>query len=123
MVTEQKDMRIPTELIPKCPVCGKSMTMNLRSAHRFVEDTGWHRAAERYTQFLQSHKNEPVLFLELGVGYNAPGIVKFSFWQMTMQNPNAVYACVNLDKADVPQEIAGRSICIQGDIGEMIKVL
>ena len=123
MVTEQRAMRIPTELIPKCPVCGKSMTMNLRSDHRFVEDIGWHRAAERYTEFLRLHQNEPVLFWELGVGYNTPGIVKFSFWQMTMQNPKAVYACVNLDKADVPQEIAGRSICIQGDIGEMLEVL
>lgn len=123
MVAEQKDMRIPTELIPKCPICGKPMTMNLRADNRFVEDTGWHRAAERYSEFLRSHQNEAILFLELGVGYNTPGIIKYPFWQMTMQNLNAVYACVNLDKADMPQEIAGRSICIQGDIGEIIKVL
>ena len=123
MVTEQKDMRIPTELIPKCPICGKPLTMNLRADNRFVEDTGWHRAAERYAGFLRSHQKESILFLELGVGYNTPGIIKYPFWKMTMQNPKAVYACLNLKDAAAPQELAGQSICIQGDIGEVLESL
>ena len=123
MVTEQKDMRIPTELIPECPVCGRPMTMNLRSDNRFVEDAGWHEAAERYAQFLRLRQNSPILFLELGVGYNTPGIIKYPFWQMTLQNPNAVYACLNLKEAAAPREIAERSICIQGNIGEVLEFL
>lgn len=123
MVNEQKDMRIPSELIPLCPKCGKPMTMNLRSDNHFVEDKGWHKASKRYTDFLSRHRNSHILFLEIGVGYNTPGIIKYPFWQMTMQNPRAVYACVNLDKANVPQEIADKSICIQGDIGEVLEVL
>lgn len=121
MVAEQKDMRIPTELIPKCPVCGKPMTMNLRSDNRFVEDTGWRKAAERYTEFLQAHQNEPILFLELGVGYNTPGIIKYPFWQMTAQNSKAVYACLNYGEAVCPQEIKKQSICINSDIGAVLK--
>lgn len=123
MTEQQKDMRVPTELLPVCPYCKKTLTMNLRSDNKFVEDTGWYEAARRYQAFLNRHRNEKVLFLELGVGYNTPGIVKFSFWRMTAENPRAVYACVNLGEADVPREIANQSICIDGDIGEVLKKL
>ena len=116
-------MAVPSELIPFCPVCGAPMTMNLRADDTFVEDTGWHRAAQRYSDFLCSHRNRRVLFLEAAVGFNTPGIVKFSFWRMTAENPKAVYACVNLGEADAPREIASRSICIDGDIGEVLKKL
>lgn len=122
MVEEQKDMRIPTELIPKCPVCGKLMTMNLRSDDTFVEDEGWHEAAARYENFLRTRKGK-VLFLELGVGYNTPVIIKYPFWQMTVKNPDATYACINYGEAVTPEEIADRSICIDGDIGEAIEKL
>ena len=122
MVEEQKDMRIPTELIPKCPVCGEPMTMNLRSDDRFVEDEGWHEAAERYENFLRTRKGK-VLFLELGVGYNTPVIIKYPFWQMTAKDPDATYACINYGEAVTPEEIADRSICIDGDIGEAIEKL
>ena len=121
MVAEQKDMRIPTELIPKCPICGKPLTMNLRADHRFVQDTGWNRASERYTEFLRSHQNEPILFLELGVGYNTPGIIKYPFWQMTAQNPKAKYVCINFGQAASPQEIKRQAICINGDIGNVLE--
>ncbi len=114
-------MEVPSELIPRCPKCGKPMSMNLRADDTFVEDEGWHHAAERYEKFLQGHQNQKVLFWELAVGYNTPGIVKFSFWRMTRQNPKAVYACVNLGEAWAPGEIAGRAICIDGDIGEVLK--
>ena len=123
MVEEQKDMRIPSELLPTCPHCGKPLMMNLRSDDRFVEDEGWHRAAERYENFLRTRDSQRILFLELGVGYNTPVIIKYPFWQMTAKNPNAVYACINYGDAIVPEEIASQSICINADIGEVLKQL
>ena len=116
-------MTVPTELVPHCPVCGKPMRMNLRSDDRFVEDEGWHRAAERYSDFLRRHRNMKVLFLEAAVGFNTPGIVKYSFWQMTNEWPNATYACLNYGEAYAPEEIAKKSICINGDIGEILNQL
>lgn len=123
MMEQQRDMRIPTELLPVCPHCGKPLIMNLRSDNKFVEDKGWHLAAERYENFLRTRKNRKILFLELGVGYNTPGIVKFSFWRMTEGNPKAVYACVNLGEASAPTEIRDRSICINADIGKVLEQL
>lgn len=114
-------MEVSSELIPRCPLCHRPMTMNLRVDGTFVEDAGWHIAAERYGDFLKSHRNQKVLFLELAVGYNTPGIVKYSFWQMTRDWQDATYACVNLGEAAAPGEIAERSICIDGDIGEVLK--
>ena len=123
MVKEQEDRKIPAELVPRCPHCGRPLTMNLRADDRFVEDEGWHRAAARYGEFLRRHEGLKVLFLELGVGYNTPGIIKFPFWQMTAKNPKATYACLNLGQAACPGEIRDRSICIDGDIGEVLKGL
>lgn len=123
MITEQRDMKIPTELIPKCPVCGAPMTMNLRCDGTFVQDEGWYAASERYNDFICRHKETHILFLELGVGGNTPGIVKFSFWRMTAENPKATYACVNLGEACAPTEIRDRSICIDADIGKILEQL
>lgn len=122
MMEQQSNMRIPSELIPKCPNCGKPLTMNLRSDDKFVEDEGWHRAAERYNQFLRTRSGK-VLFLELGVGYNTPSIIKFPFWQMTAGNPEATYACINKGESMCPEEIQERTICIDGDIGTAIEDL
>jgi len=116
-------MAVPTEMVPHCPVCGKPMSMNLRSDDRFVEDEGWHRAEERYSDFLRRHQNMKVLFLEAGVGWNTPGIVKYSFWHMVNEWPDATYACLNYGEACSPEEIAGKSICINGDIGEILNQL
>ena len=116
-------MTVPKELVPHCPVCGKPMGMNLRSDDRFVEDEGWAAASERYSSFLRSRSGRRVLFLELGVGYNTPGIIKVPFWQMTARNPDATYACLNLGDALAPEEIIDRSICIDGDIGEILHQL
>ena len=121
MLERKKKMKIPTELIPICPQYGKPMTMNLRCDDSFVENEGWHRAAERYENFLRTRDGQKILFLELGVGYNTPVIIKYPFWRMTAKNPNAVYACVNLGQADCPQEIERQSICINSDIGSVIK--
>ena len=123
MIEFQEDMKIPSDLIPKCPKCGKPMTMNLRSDDKFVEDEGWHKAAERYDDFLQSHKGQHILFLELGVGYNTPVIIKYPFWKMTAQNPKATYACLNYGEAYAPDEVAEQSILINGDIHEVLNML
>ena len=123
MLEFQENMKIPTELVPKCPRCGKPMTMNLRSDDKFVEDDGWHAAARRYEDFLRKIGGRKVLFLELGVGYNTPVIIKYPFWKMTAENPNAVYACVNFGEAFAPDKIAARSICIDGDICEILKII
>ena len=117
MIAAQSDMKIPTELIPKCPICGAPMTMNLRSDHTFVQDEGWYAAASRYDDFTRRHKNLHILYLELGVGANTPVIIKYPFWQMTAKNPNAVYACINYGEAIAPNEIRKQSICIDADIG------
>ena len=121
MISEQKDMKIPSELIPKCPVCGEPMTMNLRCDDTFVQDEGWYAASERYHDFIRRHKGLNLLFLELGVGGNTPGIIKYPFWQITAENPRAVYACINAKEAYAPEEISGSSICMQADIGEVLK--
>ncbi len=113
-------MTVPAELIPHCPKCGRPMSMNLRADSTFVEDEGWHIAAERYSDFLRRHRNLRVLFLELGVGMNTPGIIKYPFWQMTAENSDAVYVCINYGEAYVPDEIKKKSICINGDIGEVL---
>ena len=123
MVERQKDMKIPSELLPVCPHCGKPLTMNLRSNDTFVEDEGWHRAAERYENFLRTREGQKILFLELGVGYNTPVIIKYAFWQMTAKNMNAIYACINQGQAVCPQEIEQRSICMNADIGQVLQSL
>ena len=123
MVSEQKDMKIPTELIPKCPVCGAPMTMNLRCDNFFVQDKGWYAAAECYEDFIRRHKDLRILFLELGVGANTPVIIKYPFWQMTAQNPNATYACINYGEAICPDAIAKQSICINADIACVLAAL
>lgn len=123
MYQQQKDMRIPTELIPKCPHCGRSMTENLRIDNTFVQDAGWHRAAERYEKFIRQYAGTRILFLELGVGGNTPGIIKYPMWQMTAANPAAIYAVINQGEAVAPREIAGQAILIAADITAALREL
>ena len=123
MVREQKDMRIPTALIPKCPRCGRPLKLNLRSDDTFLEDYGWVEASRRYSDFLRTRSAQRILYLELGVGYNTPAIIKYPFWDMTGKNPKAFYACINFGEALCPSPIADRSVCIDGDIGKVIRDL
>lgn len=123
MVQQQEDMKIPSSLIPKCPVCGAPMTMNLRCDDTFVQDGGWYGAANRYDDFIRRHGNLHILFLELGVGMNTPGIIKYPFWRMTAQNKNAVYACINQGQAFCPQNIQNQSVCIDSDIGNILSAM
>lgn len=123
MVAEQKDMKIPSALIPHCPVCGKPMTMNLRCDDKFVQDSGWDKANSAYDRFLRKYANKKIVFLELGVGGNTPVIIKYPFWKMTMQNKNATYVCINKGEAVCPSQIQTRSVCINKDIGKVIQEL
>lgn len=123
MATEQRDMRVPTELVPRCPVCGAPMAMNLRADGTFVEDEGWHAAAVRYQDFVRRHEGARLLLLELGVGGNTPVIIKYPFWRMAAENPRATYACVNLGQAVAPAEIAKRSVLLDMGAAEVIGAL
>ena len=123
MIARQKDCRIPTELVPKCPVCGGEMEVNLRCDGNFVEDGAWERASVRYREFLRENMGRRVVFLELGVGMNTPGIIKFPFWQMAARWPQAFYICVNLDQAWAPEEIRDRALCLNGDLSRILEKL
>lgn len=120
MMEQQKGMRIPSELVPTCPKCGRPMTTNLRVDGRFVEDEGWHMAAVRYDEFCRRHAGMHVLYLELGVGMNTPVIIKYPFWNAVDKNPKAIYACVSLGEACAPKAVNKRSILIDGDIGMVL---
>ena len=123
MIDEQSNMKIPSSLIPLCPGCGKPLTTNLRIDDRFVQDDGWYASASCYEDFLRRHKGMHVLFLELGVGMNTPGIIKYPFWRMVMENENALYCTVNKGQVYVPSEIKNKSIIIDDDIGYVITQL
>ncbi|MBD5585639.1 MAG: Sir2 silent information regulator family NAD-dependent deacetylase [Clostridia bacterium] len=123
MVYGQIDMKVPSELIPHCPVCGKPMTTNLRCDDTFVQDEGWNSACRRYEKFVQKHINSKIVYLELGVGGNTPGIIKYPFWRFTMQNPKATYVCINYGEAFCPPQIEKQSVCINEDIGKILKTV
>ncbi len=123
MVERQRDRKVPTELVPHCPRCGEPMTMNLRCDDRFVQDEGWYAAGRRYADFLRRHQEGKTLFLELGVGFNTPGVIKYPFWRMTAANPEAVYVCVNQGQAVCPKELEERSLCLNGDIQAALTAL
>ena len=111
---------VPTELVPRCPKCGRPMSMNLRADNTFVQDAGWEAAAKRYEKFMEDHRGQNVVFLELGVGYNTPGIIKYNFWQYAHNWQNAFYVCINKGEADIPNEIREKSVGIDADIAEVL---
>ena len=121
MVKEQKEMRVPSELVPYCPRCHAPMSMNLRADHTFVEDEGWHKACQRYEDYLTQHQKARVLLLELGCGMNTPGIIKIPFWKLTRKYENFRYVCINKGEAWAPEEIWTRSLCINRDIADVLQ--
>ena len=123
MVERQTDMRVPSDLIPYCPQCGAPMAMNLRSDDTFVEDLGWNEAASRYVDFVQSHMDKKLLLLELGVGNNTPGIIKYPFLRLAAQNPHATYVCINAGEAACPETLATRAILIKADLADVLSAL
>lgn len=123
MVQKQQNFKIPTDLIPKCPICSCNMDVNLRKDNSFVEDNGWYLALDRYESFINKNLDKNILFLELGVGYNTPSIIKYPFWKMTYQNKNAHYVSINLDDIDIPSEIADKSLGFNDDISNIFKEL
>mgnify|MGYP001389456983 CR=1 FL=1 len=123
MFAEQKDLRISAKLVPRCPVCGRPMAMNLRADDSFVEDEGWHAAAGRYAAFVRRHSGSRILYLELGVGGNTPGIIKYNFWRQVGQNSASSYVCINKEEAYAPKEISAQSICIKNDVGSVLTYL
>lgn len=120
MVHAQQDMKIPMALVPICPKCGAEMDMHLRKDDTFVQNAQWYAACERYDQFVQSCADKAVVYLELGVGQNTPAIIKHNFWRQTYRNPHATYVCINQGEAYAPDEIAARSLCIDGDIAAVL---
>lgn len=123
MLARQRDMRIPSELVPRCPVCGAPMAMNLRIDNTFVEDAGWHQASNRYQDFVHRYRDKQLLLLELGVGNNTPSIIKYPFWRLAVQQPNITYATISLKNAVCPPQIDEQSICIQADIRTVLQTL
>ena len=123
MVSAQKNLRVPSKLLPRCPKCGSVMTTNLRVDDKFVEDAGWHMAAYRYQKFLRTYASGDIVYLELGVGGNTPGIIKYPFWELTANNPRARYVCINKGQAVVPDLIAEQSLLIDADIKEVLDAL
>ena len=120
MVKEQKDMKIPTELIPHYPRCGELMTMNLRIDGTFVQDEGWYAAQKRYTDFVEKYKDKRIVLLELGVGFNTPMIIKYPFMRMADDNIDALYVPINIERQTIPFEIQHNTISFNDDI---LKVL
>lgn len=123
MIKYKKEMKIPTELIPKCPYCGRNMSMNLRADSTFVQDKNWDNQKSKYEEFLKISNDSKILFLELGVGFNTPSIIKYNFWRMTLNNKKSVYASINLGECYGASDIEERSICIDADISKVLKKL
>lgn len=120
MYEEQTDMRVPKELIPRCPHCGRPLIPNLRVDDGFVQDAGWYEAADRYRRFTERCTSDDTLFLELGVGYNTPGIIKYPFWRMTSENPRSRYACVSIGSCEIPPALGPRAVGLDMDIAEVL---
>jgi NAD-dependent SIR2 family protein deacetylase len=123
MIEQQKDMRIPSELLPVCPRCGAPMTTNLRASDAFVEDDGWYAANARYGDFIRRHEGLRMVYLELGVGGNTPVIIKYPFWNAVAKNPRATYVCINYGEACAPEAIRNQSILMNSDIAPVLAAI
>lgn len=118
-----KDCKIPSNLVPKCPVCGGNMEMNLRKDANFVQDENWYKMAKNYEEFLRLSEDKNLLLLEIGVGFNTPGIIRFPFEQMVYNNINTNLVRINKDYAFVNKEIENKTILFDEDTNKIIKDL
>ena len=118
-----ENLKIPKQLVPKCPVCGGNMEMNLRKDVNFVQDKNWYRQAEQYDQFLDEIKDKNVVLLEMGVGFNTPGIIRFPFEQMTYQYLKTILIRMNKDYPMVSQEIQNKTISFDENINQILDVM
>ena len=111
---------INENLIPKCPKCGGEMELNLRSGYNFVQDEGWYERRTLYTNFIDKYKKDDILYIELGVGYDTPSIIKYNFWSQVAENKKAKFISINLEKSDIPEKIKNQSLIITGDANEIL---
>lgn len=118
-----KDCKIPKALVPKCPVCGKNMEMNLRKDNNFVQDENWYKQSKEYKNFLDITKNKNIVLLEIGVGFNTPGIIRFPFEQMVYNNKNATLIRINKDSPLSILEIKNKMISFDENTNQVIKDL
>ena len=118
-----KDCKIPNNLVPKCPVCGGNMEMNLRKDANFVQDENWYKQDKRYGEFLDKSQDKNLLLLEIGVGFNTPGIIRFPFEQMVYNNINTNLVRINKDYAFTNKEIKNKTILFDEDVNTIIEDL
>jgi len=118
-----ENLKIPASLVPKCPVCGRVMSVNLRCDDTFVEDDNWRLSQNRYDDFLKNISDKNVLLLEFGVGFNTPGIIRFPFEQMVFLHDNFKLIRFNDKYAMVPKEIEDNSISVTDNINEVIDLI
>lgn len=123
MAAEQKDCRIPSALIPKCPVCGKDMEVNIRKDAYFVQDKAWYEAERRYEIFCREARDRKLLLLELGVGYNTPTIIRFPFEAMTYKNKDAVLVRINAQYPGAISENAKKTLSFAEDIKDVLRAM
>ena len=118
-----EDCKIPSSLVPKCPVCGGNMEMNLRKDANFVQDENWYKQDKRYGEFLDKSQDKNLLLLEIGVGFNTPGIIRFPFEQMVYNNVNTHLVRINKDYAFVSKEIEDKTILFDEDTNKIVEDL
>ena len=112
----RKECLVPSYMVPKCPVCGGTMAMNLRCDQYFVEDEHWHEAAKRYGEFLEICTGKKIVLLELGVGFNTPTIIRFPFEKMMREYKEWTFVRLNIDEAVIPEGLGNRCIGINEDM-------
>lgn len=119
----RRDCLVPSYMVPKCPVCGGPMTMNLRCDQYFVEDDAWHAAEARFGDFLHQCRNRKTVLLELGIGFNTPMIIRFPFEKLAREKKNMTLIRLNMEEAVVPESLGDRAIGIDADMRQSVEDL
>ena len=120
MLEKNKNIKIPTSLVPHCPICNGKMEVNLRKDQYFVQDEHWYKLNKNYEEFLNENKNKKIVFLELGVGFNTPGIIRYPFEEFTYNMKKAYLIRINNQYAEIPEEIENKGVGIKGDISKIL---